>query len=124
MHEKMMMDLAPYRLWRNINRCLIPRYRQRKWIQDIAMKHHHPHERPQRSSRPKWILLGFLAIGAFFLLTEHRAHLFGILPYLLLLSCLLMHVFHGHGGHDGNETGEAPAVGPASQPHDNGGKQS
>jgi hypothetical protein len=25
--------------------------------------------------------------------------LFGILPYLLLFACPLMHVFHGHGHH-------------------------
>jgi hypothetical protein len=42
---------------------------------------------------------GFLAIAAFFLLTEHTAHVFGILPYLLLLACPLMHfMHHGHGG--------------------------
>jgi hypothetical protein len=47
------------------------------------------------------MLAGFLAIAAFFLLTEHRAHLLGILPFLLLLACPLMHLFHhaGHGGH-------------------------
>ncbi len=28
------------------------------------------------------VLLGFLAIAAFFLLTEHTAHVFGVLPYL------------------------------------------
>jgi len=46
-------------------------------------------------------LLGFLAIAAFFLFTEHRAHFFGILPFLLLLLCPLLHLFmHGkHGGH-------------------------
>jgi len=42
-------------------------------------------------------------VGGFFLYTEHRAHLFGVLPYLFLLACPLMHVFmhgkHGHGGH-------------------------
>ena len=49
-------------------------------------------------------LLGFLAIAAFFLFTEHRAHFFGILPYLLLLACPLLHLFmHGkHGGHGGD----------------------
>ena len=48
----------------------------------------------------------FLAIGAFFLATEHTAHLFGVLPYLLLLACPLLHVFMhgGHGGH-GAESG-------------------
>ncbi len=49
-------------------------------------------------------MLVFLAIGAFFLLTEHTAHTFGVLPYLLFLAYPLMHLFmHGghsaHGGH-------------------------
>lgn len=52
-------------------------------------------------SRMRLVLLGFLAIAAFFLFTEHRAHLLGALPYLLLLACPLMHVF-GHGGHGGH----------------------
>jgi membrane-associated PAP2 superfamily phosphatase len=44
-------------------------------------------------------LYGFLLIAAFFLLSEHRAHVFGILPYLLLLACPLIHLFmhRGHG---------------------------
>jgi hypothetical protein len=52
-------------------------------------------------------LLAFLAIGAFFLLTEHTAHVFGALPYLLLLACPLMHLFMhgGHGGHAGHGDG-------------------
>lgn len=59
-------------------------------------------------SRPNLALIGFLAIAGFYLVTEHRAHLFGFLPILLLLGCLLLHVFmhggHGkHGGQDGNE---------------------
>ena len=47
------------------------------------------------------VLCGFLTIGGFFLLAEHKAHLFGVLPYLLLAACPLMHLFmhHGHGGH-------------------------
>ncbi|KAB2737363.1 MULTISPECIES: DUF2933 domain-containing protein [Hyphomicrobiales] len=47
------------------------------------------------------VLYGFLAIGAFYLLAEHRAHLLGWLPFLLLLACPLLHFFmHGrHGGH-------------------------
>jgi hypothetical protein len=56
------------------------------------------------------VLLGFLAVAAFFLLTEHTAHVFGALPWLLLAACPLMHLFmhggHGHGGHGarGNDT--------------------
>jgi len=49
-------------------------------------------------SRRSLVLIAFLAIIAFFLFTEHRAHLFGILPYLLLLACPFMHFFM-HGGH-------------------------
>ena len=43
-------------------------------------------------------LLGFLVVAAFFLFSEHRAHFFGVVPYLLLLACPLLHFF-GHGGH-------------------------
>ena len=48
-------------------------------------------------------LLVMGAIAAYFLLSEHRAHFFGALPFLLLLACPLMHVFmhHGQGGHAG-----------------------
>ena len=46
-------------------------------------------------------LIIFLGIAGFFLITEHRAHLFGFLPLFLLGVCLLMHVFM-HGGHSGS----------------------
>lgn len=65
----------------------------------------HPASGRIMASGTRWVLVGFLAIALFFLLTEHRAHLFGILPYLLLLACPLMHLFHGHGHH-----GHAPSV--------------
>lgn len=47
------------------------------------------------------LLCAILAILGFFLLTEHRAHLFGALPYVFLLACPLLHLFlHGrHGDH-------------------------
>jgi Protein of unknown function (DUF2933) len=35
----------------------------------------------------------------FFLLREHWGHVAGYWPYLLLLACPVMHLFHGHGGH-------------------------
>ena len=55
-------------------------------------------------SRSGIVLIGFLAIAAFFLWTEHRAHLLGILPYALFLLCPLLHLFHGgHGGHGGTD---------------------
>jgi hypothetical protein len=63
------------------------------------------HESQQHSnSRSRLVLLAFLAIAAFFLLTEHRAHLLGLLPWLpwlLLLACPLLHLFM-HRGHDGH----------------------
>jgi hypothetical protein len=41
-----------------------------------------------------------LAVIGFLIYTGHSAHLLGFLPYLLILSCPLMHVFM-HGGHHG-----------------------
>lgn len=38
-------------------------------------------------------------IVAFYLLREHWGHVSGLWPYLLLLACPLMHLFHGHAGH-------------------------
>ena len=63
-----------------------------------------------------WLVLA--GIAAWFLWTEHRAHLFGALPWLVLLACPLMHVFmrrghHGHHGHGGTPT---PAERPAASP--------
>lgn len=46
-------------------------------------------------------LLVFGAIAAYFLLDGHRAHFFWALPFLLLLTCPLKHVFM-HGGHGGH----------------------
>jgi peptidoglycan/LPS O-acetylase OafA/YrhL len=34
--------------------------------------------------------LGFGAMVALFLITEHRAHLYGALPFLLVLACPIM----------------------------------
>lgn len=48
-------------------------------------------------------LVAVVAIIAFFLLSEHKAHFIDYLPYLLLLACPLLHLFmhggHSHGGH-------------------------
>ena len=55
-------------------------------------------------TRNHLVLIGFLAIAAYFLWTEHRAHVVQFLPYVLLLLCPLLHVFHGgHGGHGGDD---------------------
>jgi len=53
-----------------------------------------------KPARALWIAAAMTAlIGAFFLLREHWGHVAGYWPYLLLLACPVMHLFHGHGGH-------------------------
>lgn len=60
------------------------------------------HSQSNKSTRINLALIGFLLISAFFLFSEHRAHFFGILPYLLLLACPVLHLLM-HGGHgEGN----------------------
>jgi hypothetical protein len=75
---------------------------------------HSSHEGGKRgffASRANIVLVGFLVLGGFYLVAEHRAHLWLVLPWLpwlLLLACPLMHVFmhHGHGGHGGGDSGK------------------
>lgn len=57
-------------------------------------------------SRSGQIFLIFLVIAAFYLITEHTAHIFGALPYILLLLCPLLHLFmhSGHGDHVGHSS--------------------
>jgi len=65
------------------------------------MNHQHEEHDSQPSFWSSRYAIGLLVIGAvaaYFLLTEHLAHVVGALPYLLLLACPLMHVFM-HGGH-------------------------
>jgi hypothetical protein len=47
---------------------------------------------------PVWLgFCAFLAIALFFLWQEHSAHILGVVPYLLLLACPLMHYFMHRG---------------------------
>lgn len=74
---------------------------------------HGPHEGEQPAtagtSRARIAFVIFLAIALFFLVTEHRAHFLGVLPYLLILACPLMHLFH-HGGHGAGRHDSASAA--------------
>ena len=88
------------------------------------------HDHSRRNAEPTnfWrsrYAIGLLvmgAIAAYFLMSEHRAHFFAALPFLLL-ACPLMHIFmhgghgSGHADHDGGKqdsntpatkTGERP----------------
>jgi Flp pilus assembly protein TadB len=65
----------------------------------------HPPQAPGRfRSRTSLVLLAFLAMAAFFLIAEHRAHVLGVFPFLLVLLCPLLHFLHGRhsGGHAGH----------------------
>lgn len=69
---------------------------------------HPPHEAsPSFWKSPAGLTFLVAAVVAgFYLFTEHRAHLYGFLPYLALAACPLMHLFmhrgHHHGGHHPN----------------------
>lgn len=56
-------------------------------------------------SRVGLVLIGFLVIAGALLFTEHQAHVLGLLIWLPLLACPLMHVFMhgGHGHHRGQQ---------------------
>ena len=71
------------------------------------MNHTNDESAPFWRSRGGLALLVVALVGGFLLFTEHRAHVLGVLPYLFLLACPLMHLFmHGghsrHGGHHGH----------------------
>jgi hypothetical protein len=78
---------------------------------DTHDSHGAPDQRRGFRGRMNWVLIGFLAIAAFFLFTEHRAHVVDFLPSLLLAACPLIHLFHGHGGHGGHRGSGKPDPG-------------
>jgi hypothetical protein len=65
-------------------------------------------ERRSFMSPSRVVLIGFMLIVGALLFTEHRAHMLGVLLYLPLLLCPLMHFFmHGwHGGHHSHESSD------------------
>ena len=83
----------------------------------------HDHSGSSSTNRPRqvsrFVFLGFVLIAAYFLITEHRAHLVGLvpfLPFLLLAACPLLHLFH-HRGHD-HGSGQPPR---SEEPQDTAG---
>ena len=67
----------------------------------------HDHE-PPSFWRSRYAI-GYVVFGGvalYYLLSEHLAHVLGVLPYLIFLACPLMHLFmhHGHGHHHGGHS--------------------
>jgi hypothetical protein len=68
---------------------------------------------PEDAHEPLWrarngiVLTGFALIAAFYPVTENTAHVFGVLPGLVILACPLMHLFMHH-GHHGRHHGKMP----------------
>ncbi|UUZ57398.1 DUF2933 domain-containing protein [Massilia sp. H-1] len=69
-----------------------------------------------RSRAARLAFWGFALVALYFLEAEHRAHLFGALPYLLLAACPLMHLFHHHGGQGHRHDNARENVEPESRP--------
>jgi hypothetical protein len=64
------------------------------------MATHDTNEEGKQDTYNRWLRAGLVVFGAiafFFLWEEHRAHLLGALPWLLLLACPAMHLLmHRH----------------------------
>ncbi|MEK6591767.1 MAG: DUF2933 domain-containing protein [Pseudomonadota bacterium] len=82
---------------------------------------HRSHRQPPEESRFKWVLIAFILIAGYFLITEHRAHVIEYLPLALLFGCVFLHIFMhgGHGGHGGHAHHHKPRPDEESK----GGKQ-
>jgi hypothetical protein len=60
----------------------------------------------------RWIIWTAGAVALAYLIVEHRPHLLGWIPYLIILACPLMHLFmhRSHGGHGGHHESQDPAT--------------
>ena len=60
--------------------------------------------------RLHWTVWCLFAAAVVLVIVDHWAHMLGVLPYLLLLACPLMHLFmhgkHGHGDHHDHDSGK------------------
>jgi hypothetical protein len=62
----------------------------------------------RRSALSLVVFIAFAAIALFFLVTEHRAHTFSILPHLLLSLCLVLLYFSSRGDSAQESNGHTP----------------
>ena len=80
----------------------------------MSMQNHSGHQPTEGGmsvkSKAGIVLVGFLIIAGALLFTEHRAHVLGLLIWVPLLACPLMHVFmhkgHGHHGGGNRQSGQ------------------
>lgn len=79
-----------------------------------------PRGRASLAGASRLVFFGFAAIAAYFVITEHRAHVLPFLPFLLFALCPLLHFFHhsGHGGSsdDPRDDADASRRGPPASP--------
>ena len=80
-------------------------------VQDHPAFRETPQERMSTKSKAGLVLVGFLIIAGALLFTEHRAHVLGVLIWLPLLACPLMHLFMHHGGHGRHHCERQPSDG-------------
>jgi hypothetical protein len=66
-----------------------------------ASEHQHGAACSSRSSW-SWIFIAFAAMAVVLLWQEHRVHILGVIPYLILFACPLMHLLHRHGHRHGS----------------------
>jgi len=64
--------------------------------------------------------LALTAAGAAAIAYDHRVHVIGALPYLVLLACPLMHLFmmRGHGDHAHGDKARGESPRPTLSNHD------
>jgi Protein of unknown function (DUF2933). len=57
-----------------------------------------------KKSTVRWVLGTSLVLTGIYLIVAHDKHLVSYLPFTILLSCFVMHLFMhgGHGGHSGH----------------------
>jgi hypothetical protein len=76
---------------------------------------HRPTARRAADRLLRWAVWGLGAVALAHLIIEHRPHLFGWLPYLIILACPLMHFFmhrgHHHGGTSSDRTSQSEDAG-------------
>ena len=70
-------------------------------VEPATHEAHAPDRKPFLKTPLGWTCVGFAMLAVIFLFTEHTAHVFRALLWLVVLACPLLHVFlhrgHRHG---------------------------